>query len=220
MCLCLSSSLKAIYLPLRDLEGDQITAAVTQADLSCQPAVLTTSLEDQSQKQRKESSGGTSDFACPFCGNHTSWADCKCLNYSRVFNARNSFASIAQQSTPLAQVQHCNNNHKNVTFVETSEDFDSQLFFTPLRSSTSARDCDAALDNSQKEGAGLMLDKANEDDCGSQAMSQLATQLSECVLSPCVKLKESSILASDSKRSLTESLSLGYIPTAFPEDSS
>ena len=187
---------------------------------SSQPTVFSPGQSQaQSEVHRRETNVCPSNLtlACPFCGDSTSWADCKCLNYSRVFNARNSFASIAQQSTPLP-VQHANVRGL-AAFVETSasDDLESQFCFTPQRPSSITHDYDSDLVGGSRESAteqGSLV----EENYGSQAFSQLASQLSECVLSPCVKLRECNISTSDSKQSLTESLSLGYIPTAFPEE--
>ena len=138
----------------------------------------------RSPKKRKESVAYSTDLVCPFCGDHTSWADCKCLNYSRVFNARNSFASIAQQSTPL-QTNRDKKLCKNTSFVDIS-DTDSQFLLTPIRSSV--RTCEPVSDHQRSPGEEARSgDTGNADSdevCGSQVMSQLATQLSECVLSP------------------------------------
>lgn len=169
-----------------------------------------------SQSQRKESGIKSSELVCPFCGDHTSWADCKCLNYSRVFNAGNSFASIVQQSTPL-QTQQGRKLHKNASFVDVSDDSDSKYLLTPVCSP--GRTCDFASDHQKtpSEEARPCDMTDGEELCGSQAMSQLATQLSECVLSPCSGTRVFDLVATNSKGSLSESLSLGYIPDAFPE---
>ncbi|THH08501.1 hypothetical protein EW145_g2654 [Phellinidium pouzarii] len=142
---------------------------------------------------------------------------CQCHRYSRVFNKGNSFRSIALQSTPLRPAL--------------SVSLDS-----------SVTEGSQSQDQAMAEKMGFEAGTNSQDtNYYSEVMTQLTTQLNACVLSPCVAQRtcdpnarygtqyedeemEVEILSSGpptppvrrSSSGRVLSVSLGYIPAAFP----
>ncbi|KAH8114719.1 hypothetical protein DFH11DRAFT_1726723 [Phellopilus nigrolimitatus] len=145
---------------------------------------------------------------------------CRCHRYSGVFNKRNSFRSIVSQSTPL-QARAPPYRLILPLNAETGSEF---AFSTPPRPAP-------PLPPTTSQGCAGTEVESQATDCCSDAMTQLTTQLHACVLSPCIEPIDTpdniedtagedepdcSIQLPAQRFGRTVSLSLGYIPDAFP----